>query len=106
MIRVPVLCLLLLLLAQPILTYTIQSRERPALWLLFDGTDSMNIADDLPGDVRTATNEAVGIEATPLLSPGEEKSSGDGPHPLPLSRGRGEPAVPGQRPSRIEYLRA
>ena len=60
-IRAAVLCQVLLLLAEPILTLTIQSRKRPALWLLFDGTDSMNIADDLPPDVRAATDKAIGI---------------------------------------------
>ena len=63
-LRAAVLCQVLLLLAEPILTLTIQSKKRPALWLLFDGTDSMNIADDLPPDVRAATDKAVGIDQT------------------------------------------
>ena len=74
-IRAAVLCQVLLLLAEPTLTLTIQSRKRPALWLLFDGTDSMNIADDLPPDIRAATDKAAGIEqgatqgGTPLAAP-------------------------------------
>ena len=88
--RAAVLCQVLLLLAEPILTLTIQSRKRPALWLLFDGTDSMNIADDLPPDVRAATDKAVGI--------GDAESRV--PAPLP-TRGRHIGAA-----SRIEYLRA
>ena len=62
MLRAAVLCQVLLLLAEPVLTLTIQSQKRPSLWLLFDGTDSMNIADDLPSEVRSATNKAVGVD--------------------------------------------
>src|SRR5208282_79969 len=91
LMRAAVLCQVLVLLAEPILTLTIQSRKRPSLWLLFDGTDSMNIADDLPPDLRAATDKAVGIDdaASSSKSPGEQ----GGPNT-------------GQRPSRIECLRA
>ncbi len=89
LIRAAVLCQVLLLLAEPILTLTIQSRKRPALWLLFDGTDSMNIADNLPPEDRAATNKAVGIEEAADKSPGDVGQA---------------PAE--QRHSRIEYLRA
>jgi len=91
-IRAAVLCQVLLLLAEPILTLTIQSRKRPALWLLFDGTDSMNIADDLPFAVRAATDKAVGIDETESdagVSPGEQTGTSTG-----------------SRRSRIEYLKA
>ena len=94
-IRAAVLCQVLLLLAEPILTLTIHSSKRPALWLLFDGTDSMNIADDLPPDVRAATDKAVGIDDSKVDSSSETKSPGD----LNAS-------PTGQRFSRIEYLRA
>jgi len=94
-IRAAVLCQVLLLLAEPILTLTIQSRKRPALWLLFDGTDSMNIADDLPSDVRAATDRAVGIDE------GQYDSS-----PGAVRPGEQGPAAAGQPHSRIEYLKA
>ena len=61
----------------------------------FDGTDSMNIADDLPPDVRKATEEAVGIER----EPGEGQPGSQAPGRRARRRRR-------QRPSRIEYLRA
>ena len=94
-LRAAVLCQVLLLLAEPILTLTIQSKKRPALWLLFDGTDSMNIADELPPDVRDATDKAVGIDQTQGdLSPGGK------------SPGESGASSPEQRRSRIEYLRA
>ncbi len=92
LVRAAVLCQVLLLLTEPILTLTIQSKKRPALWLLFDGTDSMNIADDLPRDVREATNKSVGISIDPPPSPGEADSQKE----------QGEK----NRLSRVEYLRA
>ncbi len=94
-IRAAVLCQVLLLLAEPILTLTIQSRKRPALWLLFDGTDSMNIADDLPPEVRAATDKAVGIDEAKTDTSSGAKSPGEA-----------GASSTGQRPSRIEYLRA
>ncbi len=42
-LRAGVLCLLLMALAQPILEVTVGSRQRPLLYLVFDGTDSMAI---------------------------------------------------------------
>jgi hypothetical protein len=92
-IRAAVLCQVLLLLAEPILTLTIESRKRPALWVLFDGTDSMNIADDLPPDVRKATDKAVGMEEADAGA--ASKSPGDA-----------GPSSAVSRHSRVEYLRA
>jgi hypothetical protein len=60
--RALVLSLVLLALAEPLLTIKVASRTRPALWLLFDGTDSMGIADDLAGTERTELIEAVGLD--------------------------------------------
>jgi hypothetical protein len=84
--RATVLCLLLLLLAEPILMLTISSRKRPILWMLFDGTDSMAIADDLPPEQRDAAAKATGL-AESKTSPGDS-------------------AEPRQRPTRMDYLRA
>lgn len=56
-------CLLLLILAEPVLTVHITSRLRPSLWVLFDGTDSMGIADDLPPSDRAKLATAVGWSA-------------------------------------------
>jgi len=83
--RATVLCLLFLILAEPILMLSISSRKRPILWMLFDGTDSMAIADDLPAEQREAAAKATGLA--------ESKSS---------------PADPAarQRPTRMDYLRA
>ena len=57
--------LLILLLADPVLQLTVRNSPRPLLWLLFDGTESMAIQDDLPEVERAALAEATGISATP-----------------------------------------
>jgi hypothetical protein len=93
-IRAAVLCQVLLLLAEPILTLTIQSRKPPALWLLFDGTDSMNIADVLPPDVCAATDKATGMDL-------ERQQAGQN-----ASKSPGDSSSSANRTSRIEYLRA
>jgi len=56
-------CLLLLILAEPVVTVHITSRLRPSLWVLFDGTDSMGIADDLPPSERSRMAAVVGWSA-------------------------------------------
>ena len=92
LVRAAVLCQVLLLLAEPILTLTIHGRKRPALWVLFDGTDSMNIADDLPPEVpRRPTRPS----ASTMPRPDEDKSPGET---------GAAPAAP--RRSRVDYLRA
>jgi len=64
------LALLLLLLAEPILMVHLSSQRRPAVWVLFDGTDSMAIADELSAEERTALDEATGYEP-PETEPGQ-----------------------------------
>jgi len=61
-LRGAALGLILLLLAEPILTVTVSSQKPPSLWLLVDGTDSMAIADELSGDERALLAQAAGIE--------------------------------------------
>jgi len=58
--RAVVLMLILAALAEPFLTVTVATRLRPALCLLLDGTDSMNIADDLPAAERQRLAAALG----------------------------------------------
>ncbi|NQT11670.1 MAG: hypothetical protein HQ582_02905, partial [Planctomycetes bacterium] len=65
MIRAVLLGLLLVILAEPVLTVHVTRRLRPSLWLLFDGSDSMGVADDLPDADRARLARAVGLpEAT------------------------------------------
>jgi hypothetical protein len=65
-IRALTLSLILLALAEPVLVLQVTSRFRAALWLLFDGTDSMNIADDLPAADRARLLQAVGLDESQL----------------------------------------
>jgi hypothetical protein len=44
-LRAALLCFLLLILADPILEVAFTSHPKPVLWVLLDGTDSMNIED-------------------------------------------------------------
>lgn len=54
------LVLLVLLLADPILELRFVRFPQPVLWLLVDGSDSMNIQDDLSADERTRIEASVG----------------------------------------------
>jgi hypothetical protein len=74
-LRGTLLCLLLLILADPIVEVAFSSHPRPVLWLLLDGTDSMNITDRL-------TEEDVERLAAVGLNGSEESGAGatdDGP---------------------------
>ncbi|MEX2173584.1 MAG: hypothetical protein WD872_04425 [Pirellulaceae bacterium] len=62
------LALLLLTLADPVLRLTIVNKQMPYLYLVFDGTDSMAIEDELPDAQRTALQAAVAYQ--PASSPG------------------------------------
>jgi hypothetical protein len=84
--RAFVLCLLLLLLAEPILTINIVSRKRPLLWLVFDGTDSMAIQDDLPTADVAAIDEVLGRKKPDEKAP--------------------PPKSDAPRPSRMDYVKA
>jgi hypothetical protein len=85
------LCLLLLLLAEPILSINVVSRKRPLLWLVFDGTDSMAIRDELPTAEHTALAEMLGMDKPPESQPQQPP-----------------PAAPADStaPSRMDYLKA
>jgi hypothetical protein len=96
-LRAGALCLLLFLLAEPVLRFTETTTKLPMLWFVFDGTDSMNIADDLPTDERSDVANAVGIDdraVGPVVKPG-----GDGAE----DSGEAKPDAPR---SRIDYVKA
>jgi hypothetical protein len=61
--RAVVLGLLLVALAEPALTLLVTTRPRPSLWVLFDGTDSMGIADELSETEGQRLAAAVGLTA-------------------------------------------
>ena len=52
---------------------------RPALWLLFDGTDSMGIADDLAESERAPLADAVGLRS-PAPGAADRRRSQAAPH--------------------------
>lgn len=80
-VRASLLVLLLVFLAEPVLTVRMVNRLRPALWLLVDGSESMSISDDLPESDRLRLAAAAGLgQASP------ERAAG--------------------MPSRMEYLKA
>lgn len=56
------LILLLLFLFEPVLVATYTHSPRPLLWVLFDGTDSMNIADELSDGERQSLAKAVALK--------------------------------------------
>lgn len=59
-VRGVILALLLITLADPVLRITLLHKQSPYLYVLFDGTDSMAIEDELPAEQRTKLNDAVG----------------------------------------------
>jgi hypothetical protein len=72
----------LLFLAEPTVVLQVTRQPRPLLWMLFDGTDSMAIVDDLSDSQRRRLADATG------LSPTESSNSSTA------------------QPARIDYLRA
>jgi hypothetical protein len=74
-LRGVVLCVLLLILADPILEVAFTSHPRPALWVLFDGTDSMNIADRLTAEDRERLDPVVEWQAAADESTGSETTA-------------------------------
>ena len=63
--RAIVLGLLLVALAEPVLILMVTTRPRPSLWVLFDGTDSMGIADELSPAEQKRLAGAVGLADRP-----------------------------------------
>jgi hypothetical protein len=82
--RGALLALLLLTLADPVLELTLASRRRPLMYVIFDGTDSMAIEDELPESERAAIEKAVDWKKPE----GKKKSP------------------PDAKPTRIDYVRA
>jgi len=59
--RATVLALLILMLAEPVIAFSLSQNPRPLLLVLFDTTDSMNIADKLTVEENRDLAEAVGV---------------------------------------------
>ncbi len=66
-----------MILAEPVLTLKLTNSPRPSLWVLFDGTDSMAIEDEMPDAERERLATAVELKA---------ESAPQGTKPSKLSR--------------------
>src|SRR5688572_28490751 len=64
------LALLLITLADPVLRMHVTRRHKPQVYVVFDGTDSMAIADQLPESQRASLASATGWKAA-TSKPGE-----------------------------------
>jgi hypothetical protein len=62
-LRAAAAALLVLLLADPVLQLSVRQTPRPLLWLLFDGTESMAIEDELREAERKSLVAASGLDA-------------------------------------------
>ncbi|MCA9114827.1 MAG: hypothetical protein KDA79_07040 [Planctomycetaceae bacterium] len=62
LLRGTILCLLLITLADPIREVTREEHPPPLLWVLVDGSESMNIADALTQEEQQRLATAVGLE--------------------------------------------
>ena len=81
------LTLIFLCLADPVITFKLISHPRPLLWLLFDGTDSMAIEDELSDEDRKPLEVAAGM--APAAKPSESTAT---------------TTIPSVRPSRQGYV--
>ena len=63
-LRALLLCMLFVIFADPILEIQLVNQPKPLLWVLFDGTDSMNIEDKLPESQYRAIAESVSLKET------------------------------------------
>jgi hypothetical protein len=101
--------LLVLLLADPVLQLSVSSTPRPLLWVLFDGTESMAIEDDLPDAQRAALADATGLaEATGLADATGLAAATGTAAPVATGTGSAPPRSrePAAVPSRADYVAA
>ncbi len=98
--RAVLLVLMLLILAEPVLKLDFTSRPRPVLWVLFDGTESMDIQDEMTDAQRAKLNEAVGLTTSSQVG-SNNKAADKGSTPSP---DRVVSAT--AQPSRMDYVKA
>ena len=87
------LALLFITLADPVLRLTVVNKQKPFLYFVFDGTDSMAIEDELPEAERKAIESAVDYRGPKPEAAAREVSTSN---PLPPATG----------PSRMDYMAA
>ena len=87
------LAMLLITLADPVLRLTVVNKQKPFVYLVFDGTDSMAIEDELPDAERKQIEEAVGYQA--VVRSLRERNVGSRSEPTTVAG-----------PSRMDYVQA
>ncbi len=93
--RAAVLCLLVLLLAEPLLVRRFTQQKRPQLWLLVDGTDSMGIRDEWSDAERNRLVQAVGsTDALAQAVAGASSSANDTPRATTVGKSSAAPHYP------------
>lgn len=102
--RTVVLCALLLLLAEPVLKVELTNRPRPLLWVLFDGTESMAIRDEMSESQRDKLAQAVSLTTTATNPANASPSTANDP------AATNNIAAPGDedrsKPTRLDYVKA
>ncbi len=110
--RAVLLSLLFLILAEPVLKLDFTSRPRPLLWVLFDGTESMEIQDEMPDADRARLAVAVGMNpATADKAPDKAPvKTSDKPNDKSTTKPDPKDTVtafaPPVRPTRIDYVKS
>ncbi len=90
--RALLLALLLVILADPVLKMDFTNRPRSSLWLLFDGTASMGIRDEMSDADRAKLADAIGAA----------RSDSTAIMPVPHD----DSTTPAPNPSRMDYIKA
>jgi hypothetical protein len=110
--RAVLLAMLLLILAEPVLKMDFTSRPRPLLWVLFDGTESMDIQDEMTESDRARLAEAVGITSgvatseAPATDKQPDAAKSDAANGGPASAAPAVAVSPTARLSRMDYVKA
>ncbi|MDX1965491.1 MAG: hypothetical protein SFX18_20260 [Pirellulales bacterium] len=119
--RAIVLCILILLLAEPVLRLEMTHRPQPLLWVLFDGTESMAIRDDYSDVDREKLAAATGWQATnkratdgspPVTSASKQGSdtnppvTADNQNATDANSTTSPPAEDTTLPTRLDYVKA
>lgn len=102
--RAILLAMLFLILAEPVLKMEFTSRPRPLLWVIFDGTESMDIQDEMTESERARLAQSVGLtgDAAATNKPAADKpSTANGPSAAPSGSSAAAAHL-----SRMEYVKA
>ena len=90
------LAVLFITLADPVLRLRVVNEQKPYVYVIFDGTDSMAIEDELPEAQRKALVEATGFKETAPSKLEKEKDPS-----------KTDPAAPSTgQPTRMDYVKA